>query len=122
MLFSAPIWISLSKWPMLQTIAMFFIARMWSTVMMSMLPVAVTKMSARGAGFFHRHDFIAFHRGLERADRIDFGHQHARGRRCGARPPSPCRHRRSRQNPATLPASMTSVRDGWRRPAIPLQP
>jgi hypothetical protein len=25
---SAPIWISLSKWPMLHTIAMFFIARM----------------------------------------------------------------------------------------------
>ena len=44
---SAPIWISLSKWPMLQTIAMFFIARMWSSVMTSMLPVAVTKMSER---------------------------------------------------------------------------
>jgi len=28
MLPSAAIWISLSKWPMLQTIAMFFIARM----------------------------------------------------------------------------------------------
>ncbi len=47
MLLSAPIWISLSKWPMLQTIAMFFIARMWSSVITSMLPVAVQKMSAR---------------------------------------------------------------------------
>ena len=36
-------------WPMLQTIARSFIARMWSIVMMSLLPVAVTKMSARGA-------------------------------------------------------------------------
>src|SRR3546814_5510017 len=27
---------------------------------------------------FHRHDFIAFHRRLQRADRIDFGDQHAR--------------------------------------------
>src|SRR5258705_252793 len=43
------IWISLSKWPMLQTMARSFIARMWSMVMMSLLPVAVTKMSARGA-------------------------------------------------------------------------
>ena len=31
-----------------------------------------------GRGFFHRHDFIAFHRRLQRADRIDFGHQNAR--------------------------------------------
>ena len=29
--------------------ALSFIARMWSTVMTSLLPVAVTKMSARGA-------------------------------------------------------------------------
>src|SRR6266849_4659264 len=43
------IWISLSKWPMLQTMARSFIARMCSMVMMSLLPVAVTKMSARGA-------------------------------------------------------------------------
>ena len=34
---------------MLQTMARSFIARMWSTVMTSTLPVAVTKMSARGA-------------------------------------------------------------------------
>ena len=42
-------WISLSKWPMLQTMARSFMARMWSSVMTSLLPVAVTKMSARGA-------------------------------------------------------------------------
>ena len=47
--FSAATWISLSKWPMLPTIAMSFIARMWSRVMTSRLPVAVMKMSARGA-------------------------------------------------------------------------
>ena len=38
--------ISLSKWPMLPTIALCFIRAMWSAVMMSLLPVAVTKMSA----------------------------------------------------------------------------
>ena len=38
--------ISLSKWPMLPTIAWCFIRDIWSTVMMSLLPVAVMKMSA----------------------------------------------------------------------------
>ena len=38
--------ISLSKWPMLPTIALCFIRAMWSAVMMSLLPVVVTKMSA----------------------------------------------------------------------------
>ena len=38
--------ISLSKWPMLQTIASCFIRRMWSWVITFTLPVAVTKMSA----------------------------------------------------------------------------
>ena len=38
--------ISLSKWPMLPTIAWCFIAAMWSAMMMSLLPVEVTKMSA----------------------------------------------------------------------------
>ena len=37
--------ISLSKWPMFPTIAWCFIRAMWSAVMMSLLPVAVTKMS-----------------------------------------------------------------------------
>ncbi len=39
--------ISLSKWPMLPTIALSFIRAMWSAVMMFRLPVAVMKMSAR---------------------------------------------------------------------------
>ena len=38
--------ISLSKWPMLPTIALFFICRMWSAVMTLKQPVVVTKMSA----------------------------------------------------------------------------
>ena len=38
--------ISLSKWPMLPTIALSFIRAMSAAVMMSLLPVAVTKMSA----------------------------------------------------------------------------
>ena len=47
--FNEAIWISLSKWPMLHTMARSFILRMCSIVMMSLLPVAVTKMSACGA-------------------------------------------------------------------------
>ena len=38
--------ISLSKWPMLPTMALSFIRAMCSTVMMLKLPVAVMKMSA----------------------------------------------------------------------------
>ncbi len=41
--------ISLSKWPMLQTMASFFMATMCSWRMMSRLPVVVTKMSALSA-------------------------------------------------------------------------
>ena len=39
--------ISLSKWPMLATIAWCFIRAMCSAVMMPLLPVVVMKMSAR---------------------------------------------------------------------------
>merc|ERR1719310_1002544 len=38
---SFSIWISLSKWPMLPTMALFFIFDMCSSVMMSLLPVVV---------------------------------------------------------------------------------
>merc|ERR1719258_823020 len=38
---SCSIWISLSKWPMLPTMALFFIFDMCSSVMMSLLPVVV---------------------------------------------------------------------------------
>ena len=38
--------ISLSKWPMLPTIAWCFMRAIWSTVMMSLLPVVVMKTSA----------------------------------------------------------------------------
>ena len=40
--FKRSTWISLSKWPMLQTIAWFFIAVMCSSVSTSLLPVVVT--------------------------------------------------------------------------------
>ena len=40
--------ISLSKWPMLPTMAWCFICAMWPAVMMSLLPVVVTKMSTYG--------------------------------------------------------------------------
>ena len=65
--------ISLSKWPMLPTIALSFIFAMCSTVMMLWLPVAVMKMSARSSTFSMRVDLVAFHRRLQRADRIDLG-------------------------------------------------
>merc|ERR1719424_37552 len=42
---SASIWISLSKWPMLPTMALFFILDMCSRVMMSLLPVVVMMTS-----------------------------------------------------------------------------
>src|SRR5205085_12417783 len=43
--------ISLSKWPMLQTIAWSFIFVIVSCVMTSLLPVVVTKMSALSAAY-----------------------------------------------------------------------
>ena len=70
---SAATWISLSKWPMLPTITMSFIARMWSRVTTSLLPVVVMTMSAVGGGVFQRDDLKAVHRRLQRADRIDLG-------------------------------------------------
>ena len=73
-------WISLSKWPMLPTIAMSFISRMCSMRMTSLLPVVVMKMSASGDHVFQRHDLEAVHRGLQRADRVDLRHLHARAR------------------------------------------
>ena len=51
--------------------------------MTSMLPVVVTKMSPYGAGFVHRRDLVAFHRGLERVDRIDLGDDDARAEALG---------------------------------------
>ena len=45
-LYSPAMSISLSKWPMLPTIAWCFIRDIWSAVMTSLLPVVVTKMSA----------------------------------------------------------------------------
>ena len=47
--FSPAMSISLSKWPMLPTIALCFIFSMSSARMMSLLPVAVMKMSAVGS-------------------------------------------------------------------------
>ena len=70
--------ISLSKWPMLPTIAWCFIRAMCSAVMMSRLPVAVTKMSAVADDVLERRDLVALHRRLQRADRVDLGDDHAR--------------------------------------------
>ena len=65
--------ISLSKWPMLPTIAWCFMRAMWSAVMTSLLPVAVMKMSAVSTTSSSVRDLVALHRGLQRADRVDLG-------------------------------------------------
>jgi hypothetical protein len=65
--------ISLSKWPMLPTIALCFILLMCSAVMMSLLPVAVMKMSASPITSSSGRDLVAVHQRLQRADRIDLG-------------------------------------------------
>ena len=70
--------ISLSKWPMLPTIAWCFMRPMSAAVMMLKLPVAVMKMSAVSTTSSRRHDLVALHRGLQRADRVDLGDEHAR--------------------------------------------
>ena len=87
--------ISLSKWPMLPTIALSFIFAMSSTVMMSLLPVAVMKMSAVLHDLVERRDLIAFHRGLQRADRIDLRDDDARALALAAPARIPCPRRRS---------------------------
>ena len=68
--------ISLSKWPMLPTIAWCFIRLIWSTVTTSLLPVAVMMMSAIGEHLVERGDLVAVHRRLQRADRVDLGDDH----------------------------------------------
>ncbi len=94
---------------MLQTMARSFISRMWSMVMTSTLPVAVTKMSARGAASSMVVDLVAFHRRLQRADRIDLGRPCTRqpALRSDAAEPLPTSPKP--QTIATLPAIITSV-------------
>ena len=69
--------ISLSKWPMLPTIAWCFIRAMWSAVMMSLLPVAVMKMSPVSTTSSSVRDLVALHQRLQRVDRVDLGDDHA---------------------------------------------
>ena len=70
--------ISLSKWPMLPTIAPCFIRAMSAAMMMLKLPVAVTKMSAVSSNVLEPRDLVAVHRRLQRADRVDLGDDDAR--------------------------------------------
>ena len=93
---------------MLPTIALSFMRAMWSAVMMSKLPVVVTKMSAVSTTSSRRVDLVALHRGLQRADRIDLGDDHAAALAASDSaeplPTSP-----KPQTTATLPPSITSV-------------
>jgi hypothetical protein len=59
---------------------------MSSVVMMSVLPVAETKMSAEADDLVERRDLVALHGRLERVDRVDLGDDHA-----GALPPEALR-------------------------------
>ena len=65
--------ISLSKWPMLPTMAWCFMPAMCSAVMMSLLPVAVTKMSASPTTSSSVRHLVALHGRLQGADRVDLG-------------------------------------------------
>ena len=114
--------ISLSKWPMLPTIAWCFIRAMWSAVMMSLLPVAVTKMSAVSTTSSSVAHLVALHRRLQRADRVDLGDDHARALAAQRLARSPCRRRRSRRSPRPCRRSsrrcarlMPSISE-WRQP------
>ena len=112
---SAATWISLSKWPMLPTIAMSFIARMWSMRMTSLLPVVVMKMSARGDLVFQQRrprsrpsPPAARRSGRPRSP------SPARRRRAATRP-SPCPRRRSRRR--RRPCRPSSCRCARRMPS-----
>ena len=65
--------ISLSKWPMLPTMAWCFIRAMCSAVMMSLLPVARDEDVDGVEHVLEAGDLVALHRGLQRADRVDLG-------------------------------------------------
>ena len=106
---SQAISISESKWPMLQRMASSFIAFMCS-------PRDDVAAAGRGdedvavrRGLFHRRDLVALHRGLQRADGVDLGDDHAGAEAARAPARSPCRRRRSRATTTTLPANITSV-------------
>ena len=73
---------SASKWPLLASIAPSCIRAKCSSRKMFRLPVAVTKTSPQAAASSERHDQVAVHQRLDRADRIDLDHR---------RPARPCR-------------------------------
>ena len=50
---------------------------MSDALMMSLLPVVVMKMSAVSTTSSRRHHLVALHGGLQRADRVDLGDDHA---------------------------------------------
>ena len=89
--------------------------------MMSRLPVAVTKMSAVSTTSSSVVTWIALHRRLQRADRVDLGDDHAapwpRSDSAQPLPTSPKPH-----TTATLPPIITSVArlmpstSEWRQP------
>ena len=75
--FSPAMSISLSKWPMLPTIALSFICAMCSAVMMSCVAGRGDEDVGGADDVFEREDLVALHRRLQRADRVDLGDDHA---------------------------------------------
>ena len=69
--------ISLSKWPMLPTIAWCFIRSICAAEMTSLLPVVGDEDVGGLDDVLERGDLVALHRGLQRADRVDLGDDHA---------------------------------------------
>ena len=98
-LFKRSTWISLSKWPMLQTIA-------WSFIFEHVLQrddVAVAGGGdvdvAAAERVFDGGDFETFHRRLQRVDGIDLRDDDARAETAQANARSLCRRRRNRRRP-----------------------
>ena len=65
--------ISLSKWPILPTMALSFICFMCSAVMMFEVAGGGDEDVRASEHVLERQDLVAFHRRLQGADRIDFG-------------------------------------------------
>ena len=65
--------ISLSKWPMLPTIAWCFMRLMSSALITSLLPVAVAEDVGGLEHVLERLHLVALHRRLQRANRVDLG-------------------------------------------------
>ena len=68
--------ISTLKWPAFARIAPSFMRGKWRSLITPTFPVVVTKMSPHRGRLVHGHHVEAVHVRLERATRVDLGHDH----------------------------------------------